>query len=107
MNKYKAIRTEHNGRMFASKGEARRAAELELLQRAGQIKNLAYQVKFPLVIGKVKICDYVCDFQYYEPGAFVVEDFKGMRPPVYRLKAKLMLAIHGIQIRETGNAKKR
>lgn len=34
---FKAIRTVHNGISYASKAEARRADELELLQRAGQI----------------------------------------------------------------------
>jgi hypothetical protein len=31
----------------------------------------------------------------------IVEDSKGVRTPVYKLKKKLMLACHGIEIRET------
>jgi len=36
-----------------------------------------------------------------QDGKEVIEDVKGFKTPVYRLKKKLMLAIHGIDILET------
>lgn len=103
MSKYGAVRTEVDGIVFASKSEARRYSELKLAQAAGEISGLELQVKYPLVVNGVKVADYVCDFRYRERGrGLVVEDRKGMRTPVYRLKRKLMKAIHGIDIFETG-----
>jgi hypothetical protein len=34
-------------------------------------------------------------------GVTIVEDSKGYRDPVYRIKRKLLLATHGLRIRET------
>ncbi len=44
---------------------------------------------------------YLADFVYLdEAGHRVVEDVKGAATPEYRLKRKLMLHVHGIEIRE-------
>jgi hypothetical protein len=100
-SKYGAVRTTIDGITFASKAEARRYRELRLLEQAGEIVLLTVQPKFPLVVDGVKVCDYVADFRYSTPNAeVVVEDVKGVRTPVYRLKAKLMKALYGITIRE-------
>lgn len=103
-NKYHAVRC----RGYASKKEARRADELRLLERSGQISDLKEQVKFNLIPsqkidGKVveRQCNYVADFTYYEDGKYIVEDVKGMKRPEYIIKRKLMLYVHGIRIRET------
>ena len=48
----------------------------------------------------MKVATYVGDFRYIDRNGIAVEDVKGMRTPVYRLKAKLMLAVHGITVRE-------
>jgi hypothetical protein len=105
-NKFKAQRT---GK-YASKAEARRAAELKLLERAGKIQNLGEQVKFEIIPrqddadGKCleRACHYIADFVYTDPatGQEIVEDCKGFRTPEYRLKKKLMLLGWGIQIKE-------
>ena len=104
-NKYGNHRTEWNGRVFASKAEARRAAELELMQRAGEITNLEYQPRYLLKINGQMIATYVGDWCYFEGPksdmTMVVEDCKGVRTPVYKLKRKLMRALYGIEIRET------
>jgi hypothetical protein len=100
MTKYGAIRTEVDGVTFASKAEARRYAELKLLERAGEIAQLELQPRYPLVVNGVKVATYVGDFRYIERGGLVVEDTKGVRTPVYKLKAKLMLAVHGITVKE-------
>lgn len=46
-------------------------------------------------------CDYIADFVYYENGKRIVEDCKGMRTDVYKIKRKLMLEKYNISIKET------
>lgn len=100
-SKYRAVRTQVDGITFASKAEAARYQELRLLVRAGEICDLELQPSYPLVFNATKIGRYVGDFRYVTShGATVVEDVKGVKTPVYRLKKKLMLAIHGVQISE-------
>lgn len=46
-------------------------------------------------------CCYIADFTYLdENNNFIVEDTKGMRTDVYKIKRKLMLYVHGIKIIE-------
>ena len=95
--------------VFDSAKEVRRYAELKVLQRAGQIKDLRRQVRYELIPaqrredGKVieQACAYIADFVYIENGNTVVEDTKGYRTPEYIIKRKLMLYRHGIRIKET------
>ena len=103
MSKYNAVVSYSDGIRFSSKKEMYRYNELQLLVKAGEIGELELQVKFPLVVNGVKICDYVSDFRYrdYKTMKEIVEDSKGMKTPVYRLKAKLMKALHNIDILET------
>jgi hypothetical protein len=104
MSKYKAVRTEVDGIKFASKLEAKRYGELRLLERAGEIKFLALQVKFPIMINDEKICTYIADFKYFVPveggQKIVIEDAKGCLTPMYRLKKKLVKVLYGIDIVE-------
>lgn len=95
--KYKNVRT--NG--FSSKREFARYQELKLLEKAGKIYLLKLQPRFPLRVNDQLICTYVGDFQYEENARGVVEDCKGYRTPIFKLKAKLMKAIYGITILET------
>jgi hypothetical protein len=95
-------------RAFDSTGEYTRYVELTRLENSGQIYELHRQVDYPLVVNARVICHYVADFVYrdIETDDIVVEDFKS-RPtmtPVYRLKKKLMKAIHGIEIKESMDA---
>lgn len=101
-NKFNAQRTEMDGRTFDSKAESVRYAELRLREQAGEISNLRCQVKFPIAVNGVHVCDYIADFTYYADGQFVVEDVKGMKTPVYRLKKKLTEAIYKFEIVEVG-----
>lgn len=91
MTKYKAIPTTVDGIWFASKLEAKRYQELKLLERAGAIKELSRQHKFPLVVSGAKICSYAADFVYIDTRteAMVIEDTKGVRTQSYRIKYKL------------------
>lgn len=49
------------------------------------------------------ICKYVADFTYLRDGRLVVEDPKGYRKPEYRIKKKLMVLAHNIEIQEPGD----
>jgi hypothetical protein len=119
MSKYGARKARYNGAVYDSRKEARRAAELALLERAGKITDLQTQVKFVLIPsqrepdtvgvrggikkGKVieKECAYYADFVYTDDkGRRIVEDTKGFRTTEYIIKRKLMLYVHGIKIRE-------
>jgi Protein of unknown function (DUF1064) len=90
-----------DGVRFASQKEAQRWAELRLLERKGEITGLKRQVRFPLSVNGIKVTTYVSDFTYRDPGGrLVVEDAKGVRTPLYKLKRTWMLVEHGIEIQE-------
>jgi hypothetical protein len=99
-NKYRAIKTMVGDICFDSKREAKRYTELLLLMRAGQIRNLTLQPEFSFKLNGKKLFTYRADFSYYEGSDFVVEDVKGIRTPVYKLKKKIVEETHGITIRE-------
>ncbi len=99
--KYRSKRTEAGGIVFQSRKEARRHGHLLLMQQQGFISGLQTQVPYGLTVNEVFICRYYADFVYQEDGQTVVEDAKGVRTRDYRIKARLMLAVHGIRIRET------
>jgi hypothetical protein len=96
-SKYHAVQT--NG--YASKKEFRRAQELQLLQKCGEISDLQEQVKFELLpkCGKERACCYIADFTYRDKnGNLVVEDTKGVRTDAYVIKRKMMLFFHKIAV---------
>lgn len=97
-SKYRNIRADFNGRTYDSRKEMRRSAELLFLQNVGVIENLEYQVRFVLLDGyvnnkgeKIRPVCYIADFVYMdkERGRMVVEDTKGMRTEVYKIKKKM------------------
>ena len=86
-----------------SKKEATRWMELQMLQRAGEIANLRRQVTFELIPKQdgERACNYIADFVYLDKsGKTIVEDAKGVRTDVYKIKRKLMLWRYGIKIKE-------
>lgn len=108
MAKYHNQQIRRNGRVFDSKHEAGRYTELQLLERAGKIADLKCQVPYLLIPAQYsdgkcveRECKYIADFVYREDGRLVVEDAKGVKTDVYRIKKKLMLQLYGIRIRET------
>lgn len=107
-NKYRNRPREVGGEHYRSGREAKRHQELLLLQRAGAIAGLVREV--PFVLAQAVVLDgrnkpalrYVADFVYStKDGRQVVEDCKGVRTPVYRIKRHLMATVHGIEIVET------
>lgn len=121
MNKYRNRKVKtSDGIVHDSIKELRRWKELQLLERAGKIKDLKRQVKFVLIpaqreqgtIGKrggikqgkllERECSYIADFVYIDTKTerMVVEDTKGFKTKDFIIKRKLMLYIHKIQVRE-------
>jgi hypothetical protein len=100
-NKYGNIKTVVDGVTFHSRKEAARYVVLKEMQERGEIANLRLQVAFTLTSNGKKIGRYVADFVYLEDGNEIVEDVKGRPTALYRWKAKMMAAEHGVVIRET------
>lgn len=96
----------YDGILFASKREMRRYQELKLLERAGEIRNLALQVPLVLSAGndrRTSIGKYVSDFVYQERDGqdwiTRVEDVKGYDTPLSKWKRKHVTAQYGIEVR--------
>jgi hypothetical protein len=90
-----------DGRRYDSKREAVVCENLILLEKAGKIGGLEFQVRFPLLGPKGEvICTYVADAAYFdhEQGRFRVIDVKGVETDVFKLKRKMMLALKGIAV---------
>ena len=90
-SKYRASRTDG----YASLKEARRAGELELLERLGEIRERRKQVSFELIPRQAvdRAIVYRADFVYDRQEADgswtkVVEDVKGVQTPIYKLKRR-------------------
>lgn len=104
-NKFNAKKTEYMGIKFDSKWEAERYGQLVAMERAGIIRNLERQVRYNISVNGEKICQYVADFVYEDLGfdndkcEKIVEDAKGVETPEFKLKKKLMKAVHGIDIK--------
>lgn len=109
-NKYNAKKTYVDGIKFDSGDEAARYCELKLLLKAGMISDLELQPRFDIIINGVKVCFYKADFRYIEKGKSITEDVKGSRKgqayQMFRLKAKLVKACHGVDIVEVYMKKK-
>lgn len=98
--KYGNIKVSYDGLRFDSKKECERYKLLKILEKKGHIQDLKTQVKYAFEYNNVKIGKYIADFTYTESGKFIVEDVKGVRTPLYKFKAKLLKAFHGIEIKE-------
>ena len=107
--KYGNVKTVVDGIKFDSKKEAARYKELQLLERAGEIKDLELQPKFYLQgkNGQItypngrRAC-YTGDFRYVtKAGVHIIEDVKSpaSKTQVYNLR-KAILANMGILIHE-------
>ena len=115
MSKYHNTKTQYRGIVFDSKHEAKRYAELLMLEKAGIISGLERQKEFELIPAQrllspvrrsghwkktERAVKYLADFVYIQNGKTVVEDLKGVQTPEYIIKRKLMLYVHNIRIME-------
>lgn len=105
-SKYGAVKTTVDNIVFDSKKEAARYQELKALEKAGEISGLELQPRLVLQVmhwhdGPKKVGEYRGDFRYTtNHGAVVIEDVKGIKTPVYRLKKRMVEGIYGIRILE-------
>ncbi len=102
-SKYKAKKVVVDGITFDSKKEARRYSELKLLEKTDLIRDLELQKRYELQakykngLGKgIRKIEYVADFVYYDvkKDKVVVEDVKGYKTDIYKLKKKLFEKQH-------------
>lgn len=96
-NKFNAKKTIVDEITFHSKKEANRYIELKHLADIGLIiwhDKTPLQPKFKLEVNGKHICYYIADFRYYDvgDGKEIIEDVKGYKTAVYKLKKKLFLA---------------
>ena len=101
-SKFGNFQTIIDGIKFDSKKEAQYYGKCKLRVRAGELKKFEYHVRFPIIVNGQKICTYEADFVLYFPnGDIRVFDVKTVATeglPVFRLKKKLMLAVHNINV---------
>lgn len=103
-----------DGVRYDSKNEMRRFNFLKLMEKAGEISNLRYHVKFEMIpqitkeeIVHLKTKDkvvtkvvqsaryYEADFVYInKKGEEIVEDFKGQETDLFKFKAALFFYIY-------------
>ena len=102
-NKYHAVRCWSNlcQRGFDSKAECRRGEELHLLQMAGEITDLQYQIKF--VLSEKPRITITIDFSYIELGTNRIsietyEDTKGVLTRDFRTKMAWLKEQRGIDV---------
>lgn len=108
-NKYHNTKIIYNGIKFDSKKEMQRYKDLELLESTDYICSLELQKKFLLQEGytnaegkKKRPIYYIADFYYFDllKDKWVVEDVKGVRTDVYKLKKKLFEYKYNLTIDE-------
>ena len=84
---------------FPSKAELNRFRSLKSQQDAGFISKLELQPHYPIVVNDQKVANYTADFRYVDAeGVTVIEDVKGKETDVFKLKKKLVEAIHQVSI---------
>ncbi len=102
VNKFGARKVTIGGETYDSTGEANRHAQLKLLERARVIQSVSRQPRFTLCVNGEEVCEFVGDFAYFENGRQVIEDFKGVVTPLFRLKRKLFKALYpALELRVT------
>jgi len=100
LNKYHARKCQIDGYTFDSLAEGRYYQGLKIMLTNGDIQNLEIHPPFAYVDNGKFIFTYYADFRYTENGKVLIDDVKGVRTPVYKLKKKLIEARFGITIRE-------
>ena len=98
-NKYNNTPITVDGVRFDSKGEYAVWADLQSLEKAGEITELERQITYELhgLDGSVA-CKIKPDFRYRDPVGLRVVDFKGMETREFKTKKKLFEAEYGIPL---------
>lgn len=110
-SKFRNKKVELDGHVFDSQAEAKHYLyTLKPRLDAGEISHLEIHPRIRCEINGRKICDYLADFRYLDSsrsgpdgqvGCRVIEDVKGYKTDIYRLKKKLVEALYpGTKISE-------
>lgn len=106
--KYRNKKVVVDGLTFDSRKEAHRWVQLRQMQDNGRITDLQRQVTFQLApsvllhgeFRRKRALTYTADFTYTDEGGnLVIEDAKGLQTKEFRIKAHLMKAYLGHDIR--------
>lgn len=94
-SKYGNVKTEYNGFKYDSKAEALYAQQLDLRIRANEVESWERQVPIRMEINGMLICKYIADFKaLLKDGTYEWTDVKGIETDVFKLKHKLLKALH-------------
>jgi hypothetical protein len=102
-HKYNAQPTLLDGILFDSKFESEHYAALKLLEKSGEIVDLALQPQWPLIVNGEVVAHVIYDFAYKDlraGGERQIVDVKGVRNRIYRLKKKMFEAQYGLKVTE-------
>lgn len=95
-----------DGRVFTSIREAKRYGELKLMERAGEIRQLECQPKFPVPFRGEILLTFTADFKYVRvsDGDIVVEDVKSKggtdKDTAYKIRKRAATLEYGINVVE-------
>lgn len=93
-NKYGSTSHEYNGRIYHSKAEANYAQDLDLMLKAGELKEIEPQHRISLDVFGKHICNYIIDFKViHKDDSVEYIEVKGFDTDVWKLKWKLTEAI--------------
>ena len=103
-SKFRNKKVSLDGYTFDSLAEAKHYKyTLKPRLEAGEISHLEIHPRIRCELNGRKICDYIADFRYLDvsfagpqgqQGITVVEDVKGYKTDIYRLKKKLVEALY-------------
>lgn len=94
--KYNNVRTNYDGYNYPSKLEARQAAELDILKKAGQILDWERQYKVEIYAydsqgNQVHVCNHKIDFRVHElDNSFTLVETKGVETVDYKWRRKML-----------------
>ena len=92
-NKFSAVRQTYKGYSYDSKMEANYAMKLDLLLKAGEIKEITKQKRIELYVNDVHVANNYVDFLLEFPdGSLELHEVKGFPTPEWKLKRKILEA---------------
>jgi hypothetical protein len=102
--KYGGIPTTANdGRKFDSHVEAAFYNDCRIKLQAGHIKKIETHVRYEFMVNDIFVGSYELDFRITYPDdriEYIDTKSKTTLTPLYRIKKQLMLACHGIELKE-------
>ncbi len=104
-NKFGAVKTTaRDGVVLDSAHEAQIYQDLTLLQAAGEITELRRQVRIPLDVNGLRVCEIKVDFVYREKSSGQLVYFEAKSPVTrtrqYVITRKLFEAVMGVKVTE-------